>query len=65
MPVSRKSRAQIRQLDTAAAEEQALDYGDGEIDYGDANPTQAKGTDVSTSEPPREGKKIWWPVLGE
>ena len=61
----RKSRAQVRQLDEVAAEEQALDYGNEELDYGDVDPSGPKPADVSNTAPPREGKKIWWPTLGE
>ena len=61
----RKSRAQIRELDAVAAEEQALDYGDGAMEYGDDDLSEAKVLNVLDDEPSRRGKKVWWPVLGE
>ena len=54
----RKARGIVRELDASIADEQVLDYGD-------EGPSNTDSVEEVTKEPPPEGKKIWWPVIGE
>ena len=67
---SRSARGFVRELDSAAAEDQVLDYGDepsaAEV-FGqfEDDTTQVTRSNQKSQTRPIEGKKIWWPIIEE
>ena len=65
---SRSARGFVRQLDSATAQDQVLDYGeepptvDGAKEA-EVSATQAVGQEPESRARPSEGKKIWWPII--
>ena len=65
---SRSARGFVRELDSATAQDQVLDYGEepptvcGAKEFEPAT-TQAVGQERETRARPSEGKKIWWPII--
>ena len=65
---SRSARGFVRELDSAVAQDQILDYddeptaADGAKDN-NAQITHAEGQDREGQARPAEGKKIWWPII--
>ena len=65
---SRSARGFVRELDSATAQDQVLDYGeepptvDGAKEVEVAT-TQVVGQKHESPARPSEGKKIWWPVI--
>ncbi|KAL8777651.1 MAG: hypothetical protein Q9213_007763 [Squamulea squamosa] len=73
------SRRQARELDDAVADAGFLDYGEDMsisqskessdrthrtlINYADQDPLESRTTSQEDN-PPREGRKIWWPMIG-
>lgn len=65
---SRSTRGFVRELDSAATEDQILDYGDEPSAAEVSRQCEAETTQVTGSHPegqacPTEGKKIWWPII--
>lgn len=65
---SRSTRGFVRELDSAAAEDQILDYGNEPSAVEVPREFEAQTTEVTGSHPesqarPTEGKKIWWPII--
>lgn len=66
--VSRSARGFVRELDSAAAENQILDYGDdtSAVEGSKENKfttTQVAEQDRESRAHPAEGRKFWWPVI--
>ena len=66
--VSRSARGFVRELDSAAAENQILDYGDdtSAVEGSKENEfttTQVAEQDRESLAHPAEGRKFWWPVI--
>ena len=66
---SRSTRGIVRELDSAAVEDQTLDYGDKPSFTEESIPNEFEATqdaeqDCESRARPAEGKKIWWPVIG-
>ena len=65
---SRSTRGFVRELDSATAQDQVLDYGeepstvDGVKDV-EVAATQVVGKERESRARPSEGKKIWWPII--
>ena len=65
---SRSARGFVRELDSATAQDQVLDYGeepqtvDGDKEVENAA-TQVVGENHESRARPGEGKKIWWPII--
>ena len=67
---SRSARGFVRELDSAAADDQVLDYGDEQPAAGvprqfEDDTTQVKRSNQESQARPIEGKKIWWPIIEE
>ena len=65
---SRSARGFVRELDSATAQEQVLDYGEEPSTVDGAKEVEVAATQVVEQEResrarPSEGKKIWWPVI--
>ena len=65
---SRSARGIVRELDSAAAENQILDYGDDTSAVEGSKENEFAATRVTELEResrgrPAEGKKIWWPTI--
>ena len=65
---SRSTRGFVRELDSAAAEDQILDYGNepsaAEVPSGfEAQTTEVPGSHPESQARPTKGKKIWWPII--
>lgn len=65
---SRSARGFVRELDSAAVEDQILDYGDEPLPAEDSKQNgfaDAQGVEhgVESQARPAEGKKIWWPII--
>ena len=65
---SRSTRGFVRELDSAAAEDQTLDYGEEssiaeEIKQNEFSVTQAQEKDRQSRVRPPEGRRIWWPII--
>lgn len=65
---SRSARGFVRELDSAAAEDQVLDYGDEPAVTEEAKPNGFAATKVAeqgreSQARPSEGRKIWWPII--
>ena len=65
---SRSTRGFVRELDSAAAEDQTLDYGDEssiatEIKQDEFAVSQAQEMDRQSQVRPPEGRRIWWPII--
>ena len=65
---SRSTRGLVRELDSAAAEDQTLDYGEEssiaeEIKQNDFAVPQAQEVDRQSQVRPPEGRRIWWPII--
>ena len=65
---SRSARGFVRELDSAAAEDQILDYGDeasinGESKQIEMVATKVAGQGHESQAHPAKGKKIWWPII--
>ena len=67
-PGSRSARGFVRELDSATADDQILDYGDEPSTADESQKTECVAIQVaehgSASQiHPAEGKKIWWPII--
>ena len=65
---SRSTRGFVRELDSVAAEDQTLDYGEEpsiaeEVKENEFAVPQAQEKDCQTQVRPPEGRRIWWPTL--
>ena len=65
---SRSTRGFVRELDSATAQEQVLDYGEEPSTVDGAKEvevavTQFVGQNRESRARPGEGKKIWWPII--
>ncbi|KAM0799203.1 hypothetical protein BDR22DRAFT_343835 [Usnea florida] len=65
---SRSTRGFVRELDSIAAEDQTLDYGEEssiaeEVKQNEFAVPQAQEKDCQSQVRPSEGRKIWWPTL--
>ena len=65
---SRSARGFVRELDSATAQDEVLDYGEEPLTIGGAKDievatTQAVGQERESRARPSEGKKIWWPII--
>ncbi len=65
---SRSARGYVRELDSAAAEEQILDYGDEPCVTEESKQDGSPATKVAeqgreSQARPVEGKQIWWPII--
>lgn len=65
---SRSARGFVRELDSAVAEDQILDYGDEPStteDFNQIGSAAAQGAEHGRESQarPAEGKKIWWPII--
>ena len=65
---SRSARGFVRELDSATAEDQILDYGDELSMGGESKQNESVATIVAkqrheSQARPAEGKKIWWPII--
>lgn len=65
---SRSTRGFVRELDSAAAEDQTLDYGEessiaDEIKQNGLSVPQAQEKDRQSQVRPPEGRSIWWPII--
>ena len=65
---SRSARGYVRELDSAAAEEQILDYGDEPSITEESKQDRFPVTKVAeqsreSQARPVEGKQIWWPII--
>lgn len=68
MHASRSVRGFVRELDSAAAEDQILDYGDEpsiieEPKQDEIAAAQVPEQDRESQARPAEGRKIWWPII--
>ena len=65
---SRSARGFVRELDSATAQDEVLDYGEEPLTVGGAKEsevaiTQVVGQERESGARPSEGKKIWWPII--
>ena len=65
---SRSTRGLVRELDSAAAEDQTLDYGEEpsvveEAKQNEFAVPQPQGKDQQSQVGPHEGRSIWWPII--
>ena len=65
---SRSTRGFVRELDSAAAEHQTLDYGEEssiaeEVKQNEFAVPQAQEGDRQSQVHPPEGRRIWWPII--
>ena len=65
---SRSARGFVRELDSATAQDQVLDYGEDPPTVAGAKEDEVAATEAAGQNPesrPRlgEGKKIWWPII--
>ena len=65
---SRSTRGFVRELDSAAAEDQTLDYGEessiaDEVKQNEFAVPQAQEKDRQGQVRPPEGRRIWWPII--
>ena len=65
---SRSARGFVRELDSAIAQDQVLDYGEEPPTVAGAKEvefaaTQVVGQERESRARPSEGKKIWWPII--
>ena len=64
---SRSDRGFVRELDSATAQDQVLDYGESPTVDGakeaEVAATQAVGQERESRGRPSEGKTIWWPII--
>lgn len=65
---SRSARGFVRELDSATAQDQVLDYGEEPLTVDGAKEDevaaiQVVGQERESPARPSEGKKIWWPII--
>lgn len=65
---SRSARGFVRELDSAAAEDQILDYGDEASTTDESKQIRSAAAQFSEQDResqarPAEGRKIWWPII--
>ena len=65
---SRSARGFVRELDSATAQDQVLDYGEESPTVDGAKEAEVAATQVvgevqESRARPSEGKKIWWPII--
>ena len=65
---SRSTRGFVRELDSVAAEDQTLDYGEDssiaeEVKQNEFAVPQAQEKDSQSQVRPSEGRRIWWPII--